>query len=150
MYAHVADEGLMPVGEAGPLLRYRREIGAKDIKIVADVKKKHSSHAITADVSLAEAAKTTEFFGADGIVVTGPATGEPAAPEEVATVRRTVSIPVFIGSGLTPDNLPAVWPNADVFIVGSFVKKDGLWSKRVDPDRVTAFMAAVAKLRAAE
>ncbi len=148
-YAHVADEGLMPVAEAGPLLRYRRQIGAEDIKIVADVKKKHSSHAITADISLAEAAKTTEFFGADGIVVTGPATGKPAAPEDVATVRQTVSIPVCIGSGLTPDNLPAVWPNADVFIVGSFVKKDGLWSNRVDPDRVAAFMETVAALRAA-
>jgi len=148
-YAHVADEGLMPVAEAGPLLRYRRQIGAEDIKIVADVKKKHSSHAITADVSLAEAAKTTQFFGADGIVVTGPATGEPAAPEDVATVRQTVSIPVCIGSGLTPDNLPALWPNADVFIIGSFAKKDGLWSNRVDPERVAAFMEAVAALRAA-
>ena len=147
-YAHVADEGLMPVAEAGPLLRYRRQIGAEDIKIVADVKKKHSSHAITADVSLAEAAKTTEFFGADAIVVTGLATGEPAVPEDVATVRRAVSVPVCIGSGLTPDNLPTVWPNADVFIVGSFVKKDGLWSKPVDPERVAAFMKTVAGLRA--
>ena len=52
-YAHVADEGLMPTAEAGPLLRYRRQIGADSIQIIADVKKKHSSHAITADVPLA-------------------------------------------------------------------------------------------------
>jgi len=149
-YAHVADEGLMPVAEAGPLLRYRRQIGAEDIKIVADVKKKHSSHAITADVSLAEAAKTTEFFGADAIVVTGTATGEPAAPQDVATVRQAVSIPVCIGSGLTPNNLAAVWPDADVFIVGSYVKKDGLCSNPVGTARVTAFMEAAAALRAAQ
>ncbi len=148
-YAHVADEGLMPTAEAGPLLRYRRQIGAEHIAIVADVKKKHSSHALTADVPLAEAARTTEFFGADGIVVTGVATGQPTAVEDVAAVRKAVHIPVCIGSGLAPANLPALWPHADVFIVGSFFKVDGVWSNAVDADRVTQLMEAVGDLRRA-
>jgi membrane complex biogenesis BtpA family protein len=146
-YAHVADEGLMPTAEAGPLLRYRKEIGAEHIKIIADVKKKHSSHALTADVSLAEAARTAEFFGADAIVVTGTATGQPTSPADVATVKQSVSIPVCIGSGLTPANLPDLWPHADVFIVGSYFKVDGLWSHPVDPQRVADFMTTVARLR---
>ncbi len=146
-YAHVADEGLMPTAEAGPLLRYRRQIGAENIQVVADVKKKHSSHAITADVSLTEAAKTIEFFGAGGIVVTGQATGDPAVVEDVAAVKRAVRIPVCIGSGLTAENLPRYWPHADVFIVGSFFKVGGLWSNAVDPERVRAFTGAVRSLR---
>ncbi|MBU0617768.1 MAG: hypothetical protein KKI02_08625 [Planctomycetes bacterium] len=146
-YAHVADEGLMPTAEAGPLLRYRKEIGAEHIRIIADVKKKHSSHALTADVSLAEAARTTEFFGADAIVVTGTATGQPTSPEDVATVKRAVGIPVCIGSGLTPENLPDLWPHANVFIVGSYFKVEGLWSNPIDPERVTEFMTTVARLR---
>jgi len=146
-YAHVADEGLMPTAEAGPLLRYRRQIGAEHIGLVADVKKKHSSHAITADVSLAEAAKTTEFFGADGIVVTGTATGQPTEVTDVETVRHAVRLPVCIGSGLTPENLPALWPHADVFIVGSYFKAGGLWSNAIDPARVARFLDAVALLR---
>jgi len=146
-YAHVADEGLMPTAEAGPLLRYRRQIGADAIHIFTDVKKKHSSHAITADVSLAEAARTTEFFGADAIIVTGAATAEPAAVDDVATVRRSVRIPVCIGSGLTPDNLATYWPHTDVFIVGSYLKVGGLWSNASDPHRVRTFMEAVKRLR---
>ena len=148
-YAHVADEGLMPTAEAGPLLRYRRQIGAGDVKIIADVKKKHSSHAITGDVSLAEAARTTEFTGADGIVVTGIATGEPTAPQDLETVRKAVKIPVCVGSGVTPENLPDLWPHADVFIVGSFLKVDGLWSNTIDPRRLADLMDAVRRLRAA-
>ena len=148
-YAHVADEGLMPTAEAGPLLRYRRQIGAEQVKLIADVKKKHSSHALTADVSLAEAAQTTEFFGADGIVVTGVATGASAAVEDVAAVKRAVRIPVCIGSGLTPENMPEYWPHTDVFIVGSYFKVDGLWSNPIDPARVQRFMDAVARLRTA-
>lgn len=147
VYAHLADEGLMSVAEAGPLLRYRRQIGAEHVKILADVKKKHSSHAITADVSLADAAHTTEFFGADAIVVTGGATGQPTSPEDVAAVRNAVRIPVCVGSGLTPKSLPALWPHADVFIVGSHFKRDGLWSNPVDEERVAKFMAVAASLR---
>ena len=147
VYSHIADEGLMPAAEAGPLLRYRRQIGAEQVRIIADIKKKHSSHAITADVSLAETARTAEFFGADGLIVTGTATGEPTSPEDVANVREAVRVPVFIGSGTTPENLPALWPHADVFIVGSYLKVDGLWSNTVDPARVRTFMQAVERLR---
>jgi uncharacterized protein len=146
-YAHVADEGLMPTAEAGPILRYRRQIGAESVRIVADVKKKHSSHAITADVSLAEAAHAIEFFGADGIVVTGIATGQPTAVDDVVTVRKAVRLPVCIGSGLSPENLAGLWPHADIFIVGSYLKVDGLWSNAIDPGRVERFMKTVQELR---
>ena len=146
-YAHVADEGLMPTAEAGPLLRYRRQIGAQHVGLIADVKKKHSSHAITQDVPLSEAARTTEFFGADGVVVTGVATGEPAVPADVATVRAAVRVNVCIGSGLTAENLPEYWPHAEIFIVGSTLKRDGLWSNTIDRDRVEQFMSVVRRLR---
>ncbi|MFH1747537.1 MAG: BtpA/SgcQ family protein [Planctomycetota bacterium] len=149
-YAHVADEGLMPTAEAGPLLRYRKQIGADDIAIIADVKKKHSSHALTADVSLAEAALTTQFVGADGLVVTGTATGQPTAVDDVRTVRQAVQVPVCIGSGLTPENLPSLWPYADVFIVGSYLKVDGVWSNALDGDRTRKFMETAKRLRAAD
>ena len=146
-YAHIADEGLMPDADAGPLLRYRREIGAEHIRIFADVKKKHSSHAITADVDIAEAARTVAFFGADGIVVTGVATGEPTAIADVRDVRGAVELPVAIGSGVTPQNLADLWEYTDVFIVGSYIKHDGQWHNPPDPDRLATFMRAVERLR---
>lgn len=40
MYSHIADEGLMNAC-AGPLLRYRHNIGAEHIAIFTDIKKKH-------------------------------------------------------------------------------------------------------------
>lgn len=147
VYSHVADEGLMPTAEAGPLLRYRKQIGADEVRIFADIKKKHSSHALTADVSLAETAAAAEFFGADGVIVTGAATGEPTSPADVAEVRRRVRLPVVVGSGTTTERLPALWPIAAGFVVGSAFKRDGLWSGGVDPARVSAFMKAARELR---
>ena len=140
VFAHVADEGLIE-GDAGDLLRYRRALGAEGVRIFADIKKKHASHALTADVDLAETARAAEFFLADGVIVSGAATGEPAAPADVEAVVESVSIPTLIGSGVTADNLSR-YADADAWIVGSSVKQGGHWTGPVDPDHVAALRRA--------
>lgn len=146
-FAHVADEGLMPEAAAGPLLRYRRWIGAEHVQVMADVRKKHASHAITADVSLVEAAHAAEWMGADGIIITGTATGRAADPAEVCAAAEATRLPVLVGSGVTAENLPVFWPHAAGFIVGSSLKHGGAWSAGIDERRLGAFMAAAAALR---
>ena len=47
-FAHVGDEGIME-SNAAKLLRYRRTIGAAEVQVWADIKKKHASHAWTGD-----------------------------------------------------------------------------------------------------
>jgi uncharacterized protein len=131
VFAHVADEGPIDA-QAGELMRYRKAIGAEHVRVFADVKKKHSAHAITADVDLAETARAAEFFLADGVVVTGVATGRETDPFEVAAVAGAVGIPVLVGSGVTTDNL-ARFAAADALIVGSSVKVGGVWSGALDP-----------------
>jgi hypothetical protein len=146
VFAHVADEGVIQAS-AGELLRYRRAVGAERVQVFADIKKKHASHALTADVSLAETARAAEFFLADGVVVTGSATGEPAAPSDLAEVSETTRLPVLVGSGLTPGNL-ARYAAADGFIVGSSLKRGGSWAQPLEPEAVRAMRAAWAALPA--
>ena len=144
VYAHIADEGVIE-SCAGDLLRYRRAIAAERVLIFADIKKKHSAHAITADVTIVETAKAAEFFLADGVIVTGPTTGEPASPEEVRDVAQAVRVPVLVGSGVTPANL-ARFPTAHGFIVGSSVKEGGVWCNPLDRNAVRALVGAFAEL----
>ncbi len=145
VFAHVADEGLIE-SDAGELLRYRRAIGAESVRVFADVKKKHSSHALTADVDLVETALAAEFFLADGVIVTGAATGRPADVDEVRAVRAAVGVPVLVGSGLDGTNL-ARFDDADGFIVGSSVKRGGVWSAALDPDRARSIARTFAGLQ---
>jgi uncharacterized protein len=140
VFAHVADEGLIEAS-AAKLLRYRRAMGADHVRVFADVKKKHSAHAITADVDIAETAKAAEFFKVDGVIVSGLATGQAADPNEVAAVSQAVSVPTLIGSGITAENLGQFF-NADAFIVGSSIKTDGSWSGAIDADRCRALVKA--------
>lgn len=146
VFSHVADEGVMHAC-AGELLRLRRAIGAEGVQILADIKKKHSSHAITADLDITETARAAAFFGADGVIVTGSATGVEADPGEMGAVRSALGVPVLVGSGVTIENLPRFLPLVDGLIVGSGLKVDGHWSNPVEPTRAIEFMARVRSLR---
>jgi uncharacterized protein len=148
VFASVADEGLLDEAAAGPLLRYRRAIGADRIAVFADIKKKHSAHALTADVDLAETARAAFFCGADGVIVTGVATGAAASPDEVAAVRKAVGDqPVLVGSGVTPENAADFVAGSDGLIIGSSVKSGGDWRSDADATRAAAMVAAVQAAR---
>lgn len=146
VFAHVADEGIIQSG-AGELLRYRKHIGAENIPVFTDVKKKHCSHNLTSDVTIQETARAAEFFLSDGVVVTGASTGEPANLEELKAVKETVGVPVLVGSGVTIENVESYLEAADALIVGSWFKKDGHWKNELEADRVQRFMEKVNDLR---
>ncbi|CAC5396621.1 unnamed protein product [Mytilus coruscus] len=145
VFSHVADEGIMNAC-AGDLLRYRKQIGAEDILVFTDIKKKHSAHAITSDVDIGDTAKAAEFFLSDGVIVTGSQTGLAADVSELIDVQKAVDIPVLIGSGVTNDNVEQ-YKSAHGLIVGSYFKKDGHWNNDLDTDRLKIFMESVKSLR---
>jgi len=138
-YAHVADEGIIEAS-AAKLLRYRKMIGAERVQVWADIKKKHSAHAITADVSLGQTAETVDFMGADCVIVTGSVTGEAPKVADVQEAKSHCELPVFLGSGISENNIEQFYDEADGFIIGSAFKVAGLWSNTVDPNRVTQFV----------
>ena len=146
VFSHVADEGLMETADAAPLLRERRRLGAGHVAVWADIKKKHSSHAITGDVNLADTAHAAEFSGADALIVTGTATGVATEADDLVQAGQGSALPVVVGSGLSPDNLALLWPHAQAFIVGSWIKKDGDWRQAVDAKRAADFVARARQL----
>ena len=137
VHAHVADEGIMNA-DAAELLRERRRLGADHIAILADICKKHASHAITSDLSLADHAQAAAFCGADGVIVTGTATGQPVDLTHLEAVRDACDLPVLVGSGATADSIPGLLKRAHGVIIGSALKVDGRWDNDLDPQRVEA------------
>lgn len=146
VYLHIADEGLMNAC-AGELMRYRKMIGAEDIAVFADIKKKHSSHSITSDLDISDFAEACNFFLADGIIITGRSTSEEADINELQKVNKTYGLPILIGSGITLKNIDKYWNLADGFIIGSYFKEDGNWKNAVSGDRVQLFMQHVNNLK---
>ena len=146
VFNHIADEGMIE-SDAAKLLRYRKSIGAENILIFTDIKKKHSSHSITSDVSIEETAKAAEFFQSDGIIITGKSTGNEADIDEISATKKGVKIPVIVGSGVSEENVTNYFDTCDAMIVGSYLKKNGNWKYSVDPNRVKSFMRKIKNLR---
>ncbi len=104
-------------------------IGATRVQVWADVKKKHSAHAITADVSLEATAHTVEFMGADLCDCHGQRHWR--ATEHRQRQRGPVSLLLIPksairnsrrGSVISAYNITEFYGEADGFIVGSAFK----------------------------
>ncbi|HZZ24142.1 MAG TPA: BtpA/SgcQ family protein [Roseiarcus sp.] len=145
--AYVANEGLIE-GEAARALRFRSAIGAREVMIFADAHVKHGAHAIVADRSVTELTRDLEFFDADVVIATGRRTGDAADLSELEEIAHATRLPVFVGSGVTTDNVGEILERAEGVIIGSSLKTDGVWWRAVDSQKVAAFMKKVTELRA--
>lgn len=134
--AYVTDQGLIE-GEAAATLRYRTALGAP-IEILADVLVKHATP--LAPLSVQRAVSDTLQRGlADGLIVTGDATGSPVRRSLLEEVRTAAGgATVLVGSGMNPHNAAELAPLADGAIVGSYLKRDGAVLAPVDESRVHA------------
>ena len=132
-YTSLAPEGFLE-GKAGDVLRYRKFIDCK-AKIYADINVKHAHHF----VSLDEYLENVERCLADALIVTGRTTGKEVSLRELRVVRSKTNLPVFVGSGVNPNNLPKYFDLCDGVIVGTYFKDK---SGRVDIERVRKLIKA--------
>ena len=80
--------------------------------------------------------------------MTGTATGRETDVEDVAEVRAASGLPLLVGSGVTPHNAADLYAaGADGLIVGSYLKKGGVWSNAIDPKRCRDMVRARDRFR---
>ena len=140
--AVLADQGLVH-SDAYGTLRDRRLLGV-DIALFADVGGKHAVPLVPVDLEQ-HARDLTHRGLADGLVVSGLATGAATPIEDLKRVRSAVpDVPLLVGSGVTPSSAAELLSVADALIVGTSLKRDGDVTAPVDHDRVRRLVAAVA------
>jgi len=140
--ARVTDQGVIE-GISHSLLRDRARLGCRQIKIFADVNVKHSVALVSRDLR-AEVSELVERAGADALIVSGVATGQPADAAELKEVRDAiVEVPVFVGSGVNANNWDRFSLSCDGCIVGSSLKRDGRVECPVDPERVKRLVGRI-------
>lgn len=139
------DQGLI-TGRAAETIRMRQRLRST-VKIFADVHVKHASPVSQHDLALA--AHDTAYRGmADGLIVSGQATGAATDLADVRRVKQAVpDRPVWVGSGVTPENAPALAAAADGLIIGTCLKRGGRTDGPLDPARIRTLMAALGRGR---
>ncbi|MCX2727537.1 BtpA/SgcQ family protein [Thermomicrobium sp. 4228-Ro] len=141
--AMLTDQGIIE-GRADETLRYRKLLETP-VEIWADVLVKHA--APLASLSLEDAARDTVQRGlADALIVTGQITGQPPNTADVARLRAAFpSVRLFLGSGVTADNVGSYLACADGAIVGTWTKVGGRTENPVDEQRVRQLVQAIGR-----
>ncbi len=135
------DQGLIE-GCAHDLLRYRKELGSP-VKILADVLVKHARPLGSPNLITA-VQETLDRGMADGIILSGWATGHPPSLEDLELAKAAAGDrPVFIGSGADWENIGTLMKAADGVIVASSLKRQGDINQPIDPIRVGQFVEAM-------
>lgn len=143
--AYVTDQGVIE-GCAYEALRYRQQLGANHIAILADVLVKHASP--LAPTSATDATKDTLHRGcADAVIVTGSGTGEPVDRRVLEEVYKAADgAPVLLGSGTKVETLANYCTFIKGAIVGTSLKVDGKVANPVDAARVKRMADAIHSL----
>jgi membrane complex biogenesis BtpA family protein len=125
---------------AGETMRFKRRIGASNLKVFYNVVPEFASSLGTR--SIAQRSKSAVVSSlADVILISGPMAGEEPPLQIVREVKKLIpEIPVFMNTGARTENVAEFLQVADGIIVGSSLKKDGYTWNPVDTDRVRAFM----------
>ena len=115
--ATLTDQGIIQ-GDAHALLRERRLLGARGPH---PRRRAHQARRPLAPIPLEQEARDCVERGlADGLIVSGAATGEPTAPGDLKRVRDAVpEVALLVGSGATPETAAELLAVADGLIVGT-------------------------------
>jgi membrane complex biogenesis BtpA family protein len=143
--AMLGDQGVL-LGEAYETMRLRANLGT-EVALLADVLVKHATP--PPGIDLAQAARDAAHRGlADGLIVSGLATGAATDPARLRLLAKEVpGVPLWIGSGVTPENAPELLPLCQGAIVGSTLMHGGVAGHGVDRERLERFMDRALEVR---
>ena len=143
------DTVIFPSGVSYPnavrVWEVQRQENMRDIAVLADIQVKHGK-LMYHDTRLEESAYFAQKQGADAVIVTGTVTGEETPVDTIRRVRRAVTVPVVVGSGVTAGNIRSQMCEADGFIIGSSIKEQGRLEAPVDQRLAEEITAARSNL----
>lgn len=130
-------------GKCHKTLRLREALKS-NVMVLADAGVKHSTPFAYKNLSQ----EVNDLSGvADGVIISGELTGMPTDMNDLAIAKKATSLPVIVGSGLNLENLDNIYYNADGFIVGTYLKKDGNPFNLIDESRVKLLMDKIQTLK---
>lgn len=128
-------------------LRLRRELDLDDLKLCYFINGEGTT-AMDCRPLAQKAKSLLNGCHAECLVVSGPGPGSQPDVSQIVEVKQVAGdTPVFCGTGCNETNCDAILAAADGAFVGSAFKKDGVFTGRIDEERVARFMQKAKALR---
>jgi predicted TIM-barrel enzyme len=81
---------------------------------------------------------------ADALIVSGAGTGKRASVDDLRKLRELdLGVPLYVGSGVDAGTVSSLLELADGVIVGTALKRGGVTTAPLDPERVKRFAGVV-------
>ncbi len=143
---YASDLGLINT-DGAEVMRYRKFIGADDIRIFMYINPEFASSLSPRPLSII--AKTLRWLKmADAYCVSGPMPGMPPDIEELKKMRKEVpDVPLIANTGMNKDNVAEYLKYVDGVIVGTSLKVGNVTLNPVDENKVKEFMKVVKSVR---
>lgn len=125
-------------------MTYRKNLGAQDVLVFADIQVKHTNMLLP-HIAIEQSAKSAAACGADVVIVTGSAIGVETPIEMIEKVKRVTNLPVIAGSGVNAQNIGAQLQIADGAIIGSSLKEGGVLTNPISGALVREVLAGLQK-----
>lgn len=144
--AYASDFGMWDTN-VGRTSRHRVAVSGSDVRLLFNIVPEAAAY--VAGRELAQVARSTVFNCLpDGLCVSGLTAGAPTDNSNLRVVKDNAGrVPVFVNTGVRPETAADSLAIADAAIVGTSLKKDGIFENGVDTDRVADLMTAVRAVR---
>lgn len=130
------------IPNGGKAVLRRKEIGAEQVKLFADVQVKHT-YPLCPEISIEQSTAWAVANFADAIIVTGVTTGAETPLETIRRVKAVTKLPVVVGSGTKLQNVAEQYRCCDGAIIGSSLKENGDLLNPVDYQKAAELIAAI-------
>jgi membrane complex biogenesis BtpA family protein len=143
---YASDLGLINT-EGAKVMRYRKFIGADDIRIFIYLNPEFASSLSPRPLSII--AKTLRWLRmADAYCISGPMPGMPPDIEEIKRIRNEVpDVPIIANTGMNKENVAKYLEYVDGVIVGTALKVGNVTLNPVEEEKVKEFMKVVKSVR---
>lgn len=135
-------KGFDTIHGAATLLNYRRNLDAESLPLLAEIEENGEG----TEEDYSNKVKNALSFGADGIVLSS---NEPHKSVNRELLRQLHSLhlcPLWVGSGVSCDNLIGIWPFADAFVMDLFIR-EGNPTHQIDPSKLKQVQEVVHHLK---
>lgn len=133
--------------DVGRAARHRSRVGAAGVRLLYNIVPEAAAYLAGRD--LAQLTRSTVFNGVpDALCVSGLTAGAATDTSTLKVVKEHAGdVPVFVNTGVRPDTVAESLQYADAAIVGTWLKRDGVFANDVDSGRVAELMGVVRELR---
>lgn len=131
------------VSTAATLMNYRKNIEGDGVALIAEI---FAGDAIQ-QATIIDEIQGAVSYGADGIILSNYPSDKLIDTEIIRQVYSAKIAPLWIGSGVSSENLMGLWSFGDAFVIDAFIRQENLTTNPMDLSKLSRLKQVIHHLK---